>query len=349
MKEAPRAIRSRLAAWHLRCEADCVEAPLPSKNLTMVCRAPGGRRAFVKAAEVASDRGVAWEGRLLTQLTAACRHPRDRLALPRIHAFDEGLGVLALEWLPGAETLHAYHRRTRRYDAPDAARVGRGLGSLHRLTALEPGRFAHLTGWAGGCEFIERILWTSPGLFASLAEASVRLIGSIQSDLGSLRALRLLRDRHQAGEGGCLVHGDLRQANVVRVKSTGRQRVVFLDWELSCWGDPARDLGSLAADYLLGWVCPSHEAEVLGQAALRSFLRALLAAYRAGRGDELAPDEGFDGRVLQWAGEALLRTAFTLTCDEGRFDERIERLSTWVIELLARPERWTTELLGAGT
>ena len=44
--------------------------------------------------------------------------------------------------------------------------------------------------------------------------------------------------------------------------------MVFLDWELSFWGDPARDLGSLLSDYVLGWLAPEHRSEVLARPTL---------------------------------------------------------------------------------
>ncbi len=301
----------------------------------------------MKAAEVWSDRGVAWEGRVLGELSAACRPDREGAWLPRVIHFDETQGLLALDWLAGAETLHAYHRRTRRFGAATARSAGQGIGALHRLTALDPNRFAALSGWASGTDFADRILWTSPATYAGLTVANAALFGAVQADPVALRALRQLRDKHSSREGGCLVHGDLRQANLVRVAKGGRTRLVFIDWELACWGDPARDVGSLTADYLLAWVCPESEAVALGRAPLRHFLRALMSAYRRARGETFPFEPGFGVRVIQWAGEALLRYADTRGREEAGPDARADRYSAWALELLDRPERWASDLLGA--
>lgn len=48
----------------------------------------------------------------------------------------------------------------------------------------------------------------------------------------------------------CLVHGDLRWSNVLVASGTGSSRVLLVDWELACLGDPAWDVGSVIADLI---------------------------------------------------------------------------------------------------
>ena len=125
------------------------------------------------------------------------------------------------------------------------------------------------------------------------------------------------------------------------------QALVLLDWELSFWGDPARDLGSIVADYALGWLAPEHDNEALAKDALQALLGALLVAYRQGRESGFQLDEEFQRRVVRWTGAALLFYIYGMTHYEGEFSERARRLTEYATHMLGAPELWSGRLWGA--
>jgi tRNA A-37 threonylcarbamoyl transferase component Bud32 len=278
---------------------------------------------------------VVWEGEVLTFLRASCAGVRDAPLLPRVRGFDARRGVLALDWLPRAETLHAFHRRTRRYPVELARAAGRGLGAIHRET------FGKAPPSSGGKELISHLLWASPAFYATLSPGGVTLAGQVQSSAEAQDALMEMHQAHTSGPA-CFLHGDFRQANVIRV---GR-RVAFLDWELAHWGEPARDVGMLFADYAAAWLSPCTSEEQLTRAVLRRFLRALLEAYVAARGRTLEDRADFERRVLQWTGEGLLHHVYTRAHTGGLFDEPCAHLTGAAVELLARPAEGRRVLLG---
>jgi tRNA A-37 threonylcarbamoyl transferase component Bud32 len=333
--QPPPAVRACLEDWGLSWSGGEHDAPPASKNLTFLCRSREGRRVLVKVADVHSDTGVVWEGQVLSALAGMCAGVRDAPLLPAVCGFDARRGVLALEWISDAEMLYAYHRRTRRYPLELARQVGRGLGAIHRET------FGKAPPSSGGKEMLWNVLWPSPAFYATLSPAAVTLIGCAQSNPEAVRAMMVMRQEHTGGPA-CFLHGDFRQANVLRV---GR-RVAFLDWELAHWGEPARDVGMLFADYVAAWVSPLHAMETLEQEALQRFLRTLLGAYVAARAGTLADGTDFERRVLQWTGEGLLHHVYTRTHTVGAFDETAARLTAAGLELLARPGQWRHLLLG---
>jgi hypothetical protein len=333
--QLPPAVRACLADWGLRWNGGEQDAPPASKNLTLLCRSSSGRRVLLKRAEVPTDRGVVWEGQVLTFLHASCAGLRGAPILPRVRGFDERRGVLALDWLPRAETLHAFHRRTRRYPLELARAIGSGLGVIHRET------FGKSPPSSGGKEIIFHLLWASPAFYATLSPGGVTFVGRVQANAEAQEALLEMHQAHSSSPA-CFLHGDFRQANVVRV---GR-RVAFLDWELAHWGEPARDVGMLFADYAAAWLSPWSEEEQPKGAELRRFLRTVLEAYVAARGRTLDDRADFERRVMRWTGEGLLHHVYTRAHTGGTFDDACAHLTDAALVLLTRPVEGRRVLLG---
>jgi hypothetical protein len=78
----------------------------------------------------------------------------------------------------------------------------------------------------------------------------------------------------------CLIHGDLRSANVLVVGDAGSPSIRLVDWELACLGDPAWDIGSVLADLLATAAFGVFEG---GRAAPDTWeaAHAFLGGYRA--------------------------------------------------------------------
>lgn len=292
-----------------------------SRNPTLYCRDASNQRVFVKAA-VRGDPGVAHERVVLQAL-------RSLEGVPRVlHA---SRGVLALQWLEG-RTLWDQRRKARQGPGPDAA-VGAALARVQIS-----GRAA-VTSFVVSGDLGERLLWTSPGLFASLGPAALSLFRQAQSSRRAMDTLLALREGETAARA-LLVHGDLRQPNVM----LHRGRVTLVDWEQCGLGDPARDLGMLLAEDVRAWLLPRDEAEVQSRAALEQHARALLAGWeQTATTLGYALGEDHRERVLGWTGEALLRAAYTLAHHEAHLPQPLVDAA---IAILESPTEWARDLLG---
>jgi len=285
---------------------------------------------LVKLATGYGQRGVHREGRILAALEAVARPP---LKLPRLAAFSPDLGMLAVEWLDGTPTAFDHHRATRRYDPDLAERLGRALGALHARTGADPARFDPKDALADRFDLLESLLRPRPDFYARQPRAALHLISRLQQDGAALRGLTALSE----AERTCLIHGDCKQGNVLLAGG----EPVLIDWELSSWGDGARDVGSLAADYATGWLAPEHESEVLPQPDLQRVLSALLQAYARERGDT-PPD--LAERVVRWCGLALVVMAYAETHLLRELRERGRRLLDSGQSVLADPRAWKEKL-----
>ncbi|MBL8917779.1 MAG: aminoglycoside phosphotransferase family protein [Myxococcaceae bacterium] len=298
-----------------------------SRNLTLVARRRRAR-ALVKVAATPDDPWSAREAALLSALGGG----GPGFVTPTV--LVRAPGRLVVSWLAG-ETTYVRRRRRRSLGAADDALVGRALAHLHARGAV--------TTTAATGELIERLLWTTPADYAAMSPATLALWSLVQHRRTAERTLsRLLAVERRSP--AVLCHGDLRQANVF----VARGRVGFVDLELSGLGDPARDLGMWIAEDLGGYLVPRDRAEILTLGELRRRLRAFVGAW-----ERQAQVLGLPGvpairrRATAWAGEALLRRAYTVTVHEGVFGVREAHVARSALGLLTEPGRWARHFLGA--
>ncbi|MDP1825184.1 MAG: phosphotransferase [Archangium sp.] len=319
MVELPPTLASWLKRHGLRVDVRAMKRHPESRNPTLLCRDRGGQRVFVKSA-VRDDPGIAHEQVVLRALQSLASVPKMR------HAAG---GTLALEWLEG-RTLWELRRATK--PCPDEA-----IGAALARVQLE-GRGAVSSFGVRG-DLGERLLWTSPAFFASLGPASLQLVKQVQASGPALQSLRELLEGETA-DRALLVHGDLRQANVM----VHRGRITFVDWELCGLGDPARDLGMLLADDVRAWLLPRDEEEVQSRAELERHARALMTGWENAAAQlGFTPADDHRSRVMRWTAEALLRAAYTMTHHHAHLPQPLVDAG---IAMLEAPADWSLELLG---
>lgn len=335
---------ARLA--HLGLERDAAFlSPPPSKNRTLVCHA-GRKRVLVKVADGPGNVGVLREGSVLQRVQPLGQARGSPLHLPRVYAFDPANGLLALEWLHHGETLHHHHRVSLEYAPALAAQVGHALGYLHSKSREDRARFALADAFRDESDLLECFLRMRPDFYARLSQVAIDFFASVQTDAPAVYGLQALSSQQLKEADAVLLHGDLRQANLLRVLRGKAHVVVFLDWELSFWGDPARDLGSLLSDYVLGWLAPEHRSEVLARPALAAWARAMLTSYAEAREPGFALDAGFQERVVRWVGAALLIYVYGISHYEQVLDARALGVGRHALDMLGRPKDWPTVLWG---
>jgi aminoglycoside phosphotransferase len=313
--ELPSSVLAWLKRHKLRVDEHAMRAHLESRNPCYRCRDAKGDRVFLKAA-VRGDPGVAHEASLLRLLNSA--------NVPSVRHASGGL--LALEWIQG-KTLWEHRRKNS--ELLDE-QIGAALFQLQLGGRNVAAKFT-VRGDLG-----KRLLWTSPELYASLTPAALELFRQVQQR-PALQALNHLLEREVA-EPTLLVHGDLRQPNVM----LHQKRITFIDWELAGLGDPTRDLGMLMAEDVRAYVQPRAEEELITRARLNRHARALITGWEKAateQGQILAVDHR--ERVIGWAGEALLRAAYTIASNEASLPQP---LLDAALAMLESPAEWSEEL-----
>lgn len=323
----PAGVARWLRAGGFSLDARATAGIASSRNLTLVVRRRG-TRALAKIAASRDDPWSAREVALLSTLGGGGPGFHTPSVLARAP------GRIALSWVAG-ETTYMRRRRRRSLGVADDALVGRALAHLHASGAVTT---TAVTG-----ELIERLLWTTPADYASMSPATLSLWSLVQHRRTAERTLSRLLETERSSPA-VLCHGDLRQANVFVAKG----RVGFVDLELAGLGDPARDLGMWIAEDLGSFLVPRDRSEVLTLGELRRRLRAFVGAWeRAASVLDVPGVTGARRRAMAWAGEALLRRAYTVTVHEGAFGVPEAHVARSALGLLTGPAHWARHFLGA--
>lgn len=344
-----RAIQERLASWGLVPAPEAPDSPPLSKHQLLLCHDRAGRRVVVKLAPSAHDPGLAREADTLVLLARQPALQAGRLWTPTPLHFDRELSLMALPWFASGPTLHAYHRQKGAWGASVARPLGCALATLHGH-----GGQGVLRDWAVASgdrdvELLAMFIHMSPAFYAHLSPAGLAFFAAVQADGEAIRALHALA----TGPGErTLIHGDAKPANILRLPGSSDgprgKRYLWLDWELSGLGHPARDVGTLMAHYVQCWLAPEGAEEGLHQAVMREFLVALLRSYRYGRLRVGRPAErDFVLGSVRWLGVALLHQVYGRTHFSARYDEPAMYLTRYALDFVKDPYRWAWELLEA--
>ncbi|HBN09655.1 MAG TPA: hypothetical protein DD435_13725 [Cyanobacteria bacterium UBA8530] len=332
-----------LASCGLESENQSPDAPVPSRNQTFLVRDGKGKRLLVKRSHIDGPIAMTHEGQTIIQLASLASEPNCPLILPEVHSIEPRLGLLVLGWLDGGEALNYYHWRTGRYPLALGMTLGRALGWLHRESrALRPslGPQAFVEGRFGNPR---PFVYLTLDNYARLSQAGLRFFEMIHSDDNALYELyRLLQYPTEL----TLLHGDVKLPNLLRLRGRKNQ-IAFVDWEMARWGDPARDVGALFAQYIRAWLAPQTQREKLDQAGVCQFLRVVLNSYRRQRGSAYPLERDFRYRAIRWAGVSLLYYVFGAIHNTEYLDERHSSLTQQAIGMLNDPYRWAWILLEA--
>jgi len=277
-----------------------------SHAVTRACL-PDGRAFIIKVL----PRDTHLSGRSLVAELYAYRlaswRPDVAALLPTCVHLDERRQVLVLRAAPEEQLFAAQVVDESFPGRALAAALGRALALLHNATADIPavtGANCGVLGLPDAPPETRRL-----GDNSTAGQAAIDMICADDDIAARLRATAQLL------KPACLIHGDVKWDNVI-MDAGPPARVTLFDWELSGWGDPAWDVGSALAD---AWCLTAHDGMFSGDPTswLRGSERALLDAYRAGRGDL---DAGFADRV---AGCWCARTAhLAMECAAGVDDAR---------------------------
>ena len=214
--------------------------------------------------------------------------------LPRLVAHRVADEPLILELLADAEPLWRQCPSDPGADFPARAGrlLGRALGEVH-ATFQDPA-FSAEAAW----HVLPRALPWVLGAHRPGADALTWLSPADLRILEILGRSELPRELDALAEGWprqTLIHGDVRSDNVLVCAREGGADLRLVDWELVRWGDPAWDLGSAFADFLLLWIrslplCAGRSASETVQEAghplarLRPAMQAVWSGYAEATG-----------------------------------------------------------------
>ena len=236
--------------------------------------APDGRAAVVKQASPASVAAGRSLARELFVYRLGAWIPGVAAPLPEPVLLDEARQVIAIEALDTGVPWPDSTRTSSIASRGLAEQLGTLMAGWHRATT-------------------DTALWVSPAsgilhlpdAVQHAAEgrppATVNLMRLLADDPDLAGTLRHTRSRWR---DRCLIHGDIRRENWILRRKGRRAALHVIDWELSGSGDPAWDLGSALAEFVLDNVRGDPDQTVPLTEAQEPRMRAFFAAYIGARG-----------------------------------------------------------------
>lgn len=140
------------------------------------------------------------------------------------------------------------------------------------------------------------------------------LLASVQQVLPSLRTIADQWDPQ------CLIHGDIKADNILRIVDGDTPTAILIDWELSGWGDPLWDVGCQIGQTVLQWLESLPQTADSGfdawvrQASIpltdvQTSITAFLLAYGSYTGSPLIENRRRFDHAMRCAGLFLIHRA----------------------------------------
>jgi hypothetical protein len=267
--------------------------------------------------------------------------------LPKHHASDVESRILALELVPGSETLSEYHRRMPSCSVAVGRKQGTALSALHRATQGKEE--------AGKVPWILSVHETKPEYFDSLSPANARLLEIVQGYPEYCELLSGLRSEWQPSG---LIHGDVKWDNfLIRDAESPDPEVLLVDWEMADFGDPCWDAGSVFQAYLNFWIysMPLHETtqgDLLVSRAqspieqLQPAIRGFWNSYVSGMGFDNRSARATLSRSARCGAARMIQSAYEMMHHWQQMPPAGAAMLQTSFNILTRPADAVRDLLG---
>jgi phosphotransferase family enzyme len=283
----------------------------------------------------------------------------DRVAphIPAMVLYEPELPLLALELLPSHKTLSDFAASFGPESLiPASGVLGRRLADLH-LGLTEYGSNApNWTASLGAASAWAVQAHRPPiDLLATLSRAGLQTLEIIQ---GSNAIQRGLDHLSQLWRPTAIIHGDMRWGNVlVRMEPGLDPDIVFVDWELIQFGDPAWDIGCLLQGLVANWLNDLDLADkdisdiIVRSSATQLFLQASCGALWDGYSALMNASGTGAGRisvtkVFQFSAARMIQSALESAANQANLFP-VSVLQLQIAEnLLSEPEEMGFQLFG---
>jgi Phosphotransferase enzyme family len=349
---------------------------VPAKNFNLLVTLSNGSKYLVKQERCASDGKAAGEflneWRIQEFLQRFSELGNLRPLLPVVSHFDAENSLMVFNYLDDYRDLADFYAKENAFAGaiPQsgsliriASAIGTIIATIHRSTynSQEYRDFF--------CQDTETELKDQvPNLIRSLERITPEIFGLVPADGIKFFVLyqryesltQAIAELSTAYNPCCLTHNDLKLNNILLHQDwqqSNQNLVRLIDWERSAWGEPAFDLGTLIASYLLIWLSSLVISQALTiEESLRlaatpleqiqPSISAMTVAYFDTFPEIVEHRPDFLKRVIQFAGLALIQQIQAMIQYQKSFGNTGICMLQVAKSLLCRPEQSMPTVFG---
>ncbi|MBE9119505.1 phosphotransferase [Microcoleus sp. Pol14C2] len=339
-----------------------------AKNFNLLVTLSNGYKYLVKQERYASDGKAAGEflneWRIQEFLQLFPERDSLRSLLPVVSHFDAENSILVFNYLDDCRDLADFYAKENVFPIAIASSIGTIIATIHRSTFNRKNYQ----------EFFDRdtdneVKCLVPNLIRSLERITPEIFGLVPADGLKFFVLyqryeslaQAITELSTAYNPCCLTHNDLKLNNILihqDWQQSDRNIVRLIDWERSAWGDPAFDLGTLIASYLLVWLSSLVISQTLTiEESLRlaatpleqiqPSINAMTVAYCDTFPEIVEHRPDFLKRVVQFAGLALIQQIQATIQYQKSFGNTGICMLQVAKSLLCRPEQSMPTVFGS--
>ncbi len=286
-----------------------------------------------------------------------------RPLLPVVLHFDAENSIIVFKYLDDYRDLADFYAKENVFPSALASSIGNVIATIHRST-FNRQNYRDFFSQDSEAELKDQV----PNLIRSLERITPEIFGLVPSDGLKFFVLyqryeslaQAIAELSTAYNPCCLTHNDLKLNNILLHQDwqQSNQNIVrLIDWERSAWGDPAFDLGTLIASYLLIWLSSLVISQTLTiEESLRlaatpleqiqPSISAMTVAYFNAFPEIVEHRPDFLKRVVQFAGLALIQQIQAMIQYQKSFGNTGICMLQVAKSLLCRPEQSMPTVFG---
>ncbi|WP_366934757.1 phosphotransferase [Microcoleus sp. PH2017_29_MFU_D_A] len=338
----------------------------------MLVTLPNGYKYLVKQERCASDGKSAGEflneWRIQELLRVFPELDSFRSLLPVVSHFDAENSIIVCNYLDDYRDLADFYAKENVFSSAIASSIGTIIATIHRET-FNRHNYQDFLVRDTETELKDQV----PNLIRSLERITPEFFGLVPADGLKFFVLyqryeslaRSIAELATAYNPCCLTHNDLKLNNILLHQDwhqdwqPSNQNIVrLIDWERSTWGEPAFDLGTLIASYLLIWLSSLVISQTLTiEESLRlaatpleqiqPSINAMTVAYCDTFPEIVEHRPDFLKRVVQFAGLALIQQIQATIQYQKSFGNTGICMLQVAKSLLCRPEQSMPTVFGS--
>jgi thiamine kinase-like enzyme len=340
---------------------------IAAKNFNLLVTLSNGHKYLVKQERYASDGKTAGEflneWRIQELLQQFPELENFRALLPVVLHFDSENSLMVSQYLDDYLDLADFYAKENVFPSAIASSLGTIIATIHHST------YNHQPYQDFFCQDTETELKHQlPNIIRSLERITPEIFGLVPSEGIKFFVLyqryeslaQAIAELSTAYKACCLTHNDLKLNNILLHQDwqqSNHSIVRLIDWERSAWGEPAFDLGTLIASYLLIWLnslvisqtLTIEESLRLAATPLEQIqpsISALTVAYFDTFPEILEDRPDFLKHVIQFAGLALIQQIQAMIQHQKSFGNMGICMLQVAKSLLCRPEQSMQTVFG---